>query len=475
MSARRSVLAALALGAAILAAGPAHAAATITIINNDAPGEGFNDPTAVAPVGNNPGLTRGQQRLNAFNFVAGLWGQWISSTITIRIRAQFDPQTCGAGGAVLGSAGAVTISRDFPNAAFPATWYHGALADKVAASDLDPTNPEINATFNSALDTACLPGTTGWYYGLNGAAPAGTIDLVPVLLHEMAHGLGFSAFVNTSTGTNNSGFTDVYSHFTQDLTSGLFWNQMNDAQRQASAINVRNLVWNGPSVTGNIGFLAFGTPELVIPAGALAGTYDFGVASFGPQPPAAPGGLPGTVVLGVDGTAPANDACEALTNGAAMAGNICIVDRGTCAFTVKVKNCQLAGAIGAIVADNAAGAPPAGLGGADPTITIPSGRVTQTLGTQIKAALPLAVRLQNDTSQRAGADAGGTRVFLNATNPLQPGSSVSHWDPITFPNTLMEPAINADLQYRPDLTENQFEDIGWGPVTPVRLQQFKVE
>lgn len=485
MRARRFALSALALTAALLsAAGSTHAAATITIVNNDGAGEGFNDPTPAGPVGNNPGTTLGQLRLNAFNFVAGRWGQWITSTVPTAIRAQFDPQTCGAGGAVLGSAGTININRDDPSFPFPATWYHAALANKLAGVDLVPANPEINATFNSALDTGCLPGTTGWYYGLDGAAPAGTIDLVPVLIHEMAHGLGFSAFVNTSTGANNGGFTDVYSRFTFDLTAGLFWNQMNDAQRQASAINARRLVWDGPSVTAGIGFLNFGSPEMVINAPApLAGTYDIGAAAFGPAFPAGPGGLTDDVVLGVDGIVggaggTVNDGCEPLTNGAAVAGNICLVDRGFCAFTVKVKTCQNAGAVGVLVADNVANLPPPSMTGVDPTIVIPSGRITLALGNSIKAQLPapgVNLTMLSDMTQRAGADPTNTRVFLNATNPIQPGSSVSHWDPITFPNTLMEPAINADLQYRPDLTENQFEDIGWGAVSPVELMRFTVE
>ena len=52
---------------------------------------------------------------------------------------------------------------------------------------------------------------------------------------------------------------------------------------------------------------------------------------------------------------------------------------------MKVKNAQDAGAIGVIVADNVAGSPPAGLGGADPTITIPSVRVTLADGNTLKA------------------------------------------------------------------------------------------
>ena len=53
-----------------------------------------------------------------------------------------------------------------------------------------------------------------------------------------------------------------------------------------------------------------------------------------------------------------------------------MIDRGTCGFTIKVKNAQNAGAVAVIIADNAPGSPPAGMAGVDATITIPSVRVT---------------------------------------------------------------------------------------------------
>jgi hypothetical protein len=55
-------------------------------------------------------------------------------------------------------------------------------------------------------------------------------------------------------------------------------------------------------------------------------------------------------------------------------------------------------------------------------------------------------------------------VFVFTPNPLQPGSSVSHWDVSAFPNLLMEPVINSDLT-GVDLTLGAFEDIGWLPHT----------
>ena len=62
---------------------------------------------------------------------------------------------------------------------------------------------------------------------------------------------------------------------------------------------------------------------------------------------------------------------QPLVNGGAIAGNIALVDRGACGFTIKVKNAQNAGAVGVIVANNAQDRPPAWQE-SDPTITIPS-------------------------------------------------------------------------------------------------------
>src|ERR1035437_2878596 len=70
-----------------------------------------------------------------------------------------------------------------------------------------------------------------------------------------------------------------------------------------------------------------------------------GLARFGPTAFS----VSAPVVLAVDGAAPTSDACQPLTNGAAVAGRIALVDRGACHYTVKVANAQAAGAIGVIV------------------------------------------------------------------------------------------------------------------------------
>ena len=469
---RRLAAGALALLVGLSLAGSrAEAAATIAILNNDGAGEGFNDPTVVAPVGGNAGTTLGEQRLIAFQEAADIWGATLDSDSTIVVRANFDPLTCTAGSAVLGSAGPLTVWRDFTGAPLAGHWYHNALANKLFGADLS-TGPEIVARFNSNLgNPGCLTGIP-FYLGLDN--DHGTaVDLVTVLLHEFGHGLGFSTTTSGSTGAQLAGFPSAYDNFVRDTTTGLLWNAMTNPERIASALNARRVVWDGANVTNEVpSVLQAGTPELVVTAPAnVAGTYLVGTASFGEPLTSA---LVGELMPVVDQANGTGLACNPLSaaNMAAVAGRMALVDRGTCGFTVKVKNVQNAGALAAIVVDNVAGSPPPGLGGTDNSISIPSVRITLADGNTLKNQLRfrsrthsgLFVSLLADYAVRAGADPLG-RALLYTPNPFQGGSSVSHWDTIATPNLLMEPAINADLTHNvrspSDLTFELLLDLGW--------------
>ena len=453
-------LAALAL--ALSLAAPARSA-TILIVNNDGPGEGFNDTTPVAPVGGNPGVTLGAQRLNLFNHAAAIWGAILDSPVTILVRAQMNPQTCTPTSAVLGSAGPVTIHANFAGSLIGNAWYHQALANKLATADLDGTNPDINATFNSDVDNPVCLGTRSWYYGFD-HNEGNDIDFLPVLLHEMGHGLGFSTTTSSTSGNYTSGLPGVWDHFLKDKTTGLLWKDMTATQRQASAVNTGNLVWSGPAVTFKAPLVLANAGELLVTApGGIAGSYEGGLATFG-APITGPG-LSGQVVLVDDGVAPTGEGCETpFVNAAAVSGRIALIDRGTCAFTVKAANAQAAGAIGVIIANNTTG--PAAPGGVDPSITIPVLGISQADGNTLKANLGAGVQvtLRLSPTQRAGTHLGG-EMRMYSPNPVQSGSSVSHFDVTATPNLLMEPAINSDLTSDIDLTRELFEDIGWFPRT----------
>ncbi|MEW5980569.1 MAG: PA domain-containing protein [Acidobacteriota bacterium] len=445
-----------------------QAGATVVVINGDRANEGFNDRTPAPATGGNTGLTVGEQRLIAFQHAANIWGATLDTNVTVKVQATFDPLPCSASSGVLGAAGTFFVIRDFSASAFPATWYHSALADKIVGSDLVPGAPDIVAFFNASLGSPGCLESSGWYYGLDNLAPSNRIDLIAVALHELGHGLGFANFVDESSGRNLAGFTDIYSRFTQDLSSGKTWDVMSDAERMASAINVRKVVWNGTQVTTALPtVLSPGTPFLQVNAPAsITGRYPVGTAVFGP--PLSSPGITADLALALDGGPVMTDGCSPLSNAAAVAGKIALIDRGTCTFTQKVLNAQSAGAVAVIVVDNVPGSPPPGLGGAAAGITIPAVRVSLADGALLKNQLsggtPVNVTLGVDLTQFAGADPTA-HALLFTPNPVQPGSSLSHWDPIASPNQLMEPAINSDLTHSvkapQDLTLALLRDVGW--------------
>ncbi|REJ85874.1 MAG: hypothetical protein DWQ30_01585 [Acidobacteria bacterium] len=234
------------LATSVLAASTASAAEIVLAVE-DMPGEGFNDPTPRSPVPGNPGTTLGQQRLIAFQIAADIWGSVIDSDETIVISVSMPELDCDANSALLGSAGPESVFGNFPNAPLFNTWYTGALADTLAADDLDPGSPDIVAEFNDALDSdpGCLGGV-GWHYGIN-EAPGQAIDFIETVLHEIAHGLGFLSLVNLNTGAKFQGFDDVYSNFLFDTQQNLPWPVMSNTQRRNSATG-GSLTWNGPQV-----------------------------------------------------------------------------------------------------------------------------------------------------------------------------------------------------------------------------------
>jgi hypothetical protein len=232
-----------------LAALPARAT-NIVVVNNDSPGEGFNDSTPVAPLPGNPGTTRGAQRLNVLNAAADYWERRLVSNVNIKIDARMDPLTpCTAGGGVLGSAGPMVVHANFTGNPLASTWYVGALADSRFGADLGPLYDDIRARFNTRVDGDATCFTTGeWWYGLGEPAPLGTFDFYTTVLHELGHGLGFLTLVDLATGTRcceSSQLDDAYMVKLEDHELGLKWNQLTNAQRVASAKNTNYLHWTG--------------------------------------------------------------------------------------------------------------------------------------------------------------------------------------------------------------------------------------
>lgn len=455
---------------ALLLPASAAAGAHFFILNVNIGPVGFNDPTPVQPVGGNTGRTLGAQRLAVFERAAALWGQRLESEVTIVVQSQMNPLFCQGGAAILGTAAAFTAVRDFDGAPLRNTWYHAALARALAGEDLVPGYPDMFAVFSTSIDSGCIPGIQGWYYGLDAAPPPGTIELLPIVLHEIAHGLGFANLAREEDGSLFQGVPDIFTRFTFDRVAGQTWADMaTDAERAASALRCSAVSWSGPRVQAEAAdFLAAGAPVLTIEGPVtLAGALRVARARFGP--PLEDPGISAPVVLANDGVGTTSDGCEGpvtsgtpWANAAAMAGAIALIDRGTCSFTDKVRNAQASGARAALIADSSPGCPPFDLTGKDPAVAIPSGRIPLEDGARLRAqpAGTVVVRLGIDASRLAGTDIASGQVLLFATDPLLPGSAISHFDTAPFPDLLMEPFAN--LAGREiDLTFAFLRDLGW--------------
>jgi extracellular elastinolytic metalloproteinase len=195
----------------------------------------------------------------------------------------------------------------------------------------------------------------------------------------------------------NNTMHDIWFHYGFDEASRNFQKTNVDAGLGNDAVNAeaqdsRNL---SPCVRDNANMASGpdgGSPRMQMylwsaeagvhvnsPAG-IAGDYPASSStSFGPC--IANSHITGKVVMAIQA-----DGCDTLTNPAAIAGNIALIDRGTCTFVLKVKDAQIAGAIGVIIVNNVPGVLN-GLGGTDATINIPAIMISDVDGATLKTAI----------------------------------------------------------------------------------------
>jgi len=160
------------------------------------------------------------------------WAENFDSKVPIYIDATWGRSSSFS---VLGSARPGSYFANFSGAPDPSLWYPSALANALAGKDLDGDNPEMVITVNSLAS---------WYRdGSNGPSKS-EYDLQSVILHEMAHGLGFlstdsydnffgygsidqptpyDAYVQTGDGRRLSDLPSPSLELGEALTSKLVW------------------------------------------------------------------------------------------------------------------------------------------------------------------------------------------------------------------------------------------------------------
>jgi hypothetical protein len=107
------------------------------------------------------------------------WALNFKSSVDITVTATWSKS---ANDEVLGSARPGSYFADFNGAPDATLWYPSALANSLAGKDLDRDNPEIVIQVNS---------TANWNQRGDDKPSNSEFDLESVILHEVAHGLGF--------------------------------------------------------------------------------------------------------------------------------------------------------------------------------------------------------------------------------------------------------------------------------------------
>jgi hypothetical protein len=453
-------------------------AASIVIQNSDGVNEGFNDPNSPVHAnqkGNNSGTTLGQMRLKVFQAAADRWGELLNSNITITIDAQFnDDLGCSQFSGALGFAGANSSRANF-GAGMADTAYPISLAESLRNANINGGSVEVTATFNSEVDSGnvgCLGGG-GFYYGLDDNAPVGTAHLFPVVLHELAHGLGFGSLTDVGTGGTGAfsgagGFPDTFSRNLHDLETGKPWDAMSNAERLASSVNDPDLVWKGARTTADRAMYLGPATELVINApGGITGTYP---AELGAEPTIA---LPDNGVTAdmVDGD-PLGDSCQPIDS-AAMNGKIVLFDLppsnppdpNGCPPVVPAFYSEFQNAVAVVIANTEVEGLPDMSAQIANEVTMPYVGVTMAVGNDLRTNMATAnVTIRRSPDILAGENQGMVR--MHAPDVFEDGSSVSHWTAQAQPDVLMKPVLGGLAFEEVDLTLSAFKDIGWSVNIP---------
>lgn len=131
----------------------------------------------------------------AFEYAVTIWENIVQSDVPIYIQANWRSLEDN----VLGSAGPSVFLNDFENIPHKNTFYPIAVAERITKTEITgPSTSDINSSFNQDVN---------WYFGTDGNTPDSLYDFVTVVLHEIAHGLGFTGFFYVD---GNIGNYDLY-------------------------------------------------------------------------------------------------------------------------------------------------------------------------------------------------------------------------------------------------------------------------
>ncbi len=200
-----------------------------------------------------------QDAKKAFEYAVSIWESIIESPVPIYVQANWRTLATN----VLGSCGPESYYQNFENVPHENRYYPVAIAEKITKSEITgPELPDITADFNKSIN---------WYFGTDLNTPDSLYDFTTVVLHELAHGLGFTGFFFVSGNEGSYGYEDfgdaaafdllVIKNTGEQLTDTLIF--PNQSSKLKDALTSGNLYANSPvAVADGNGF----QPRLYVPS-----------------------------------------------------------------------------------------------------------------------------------------------------------------------------------------------------------------
>ncbi len=204
----------------------------------------------------------------AFQYAVDIWDSLIRTQVPIRINASFiDFGGFENNNIILGGA----RPADWKSPGSLNLWFVDALSDMQAGKDLSDGAPDIITKFNSNQEV-------NWYFGIDGNTPSGKMDFVSTVIHEIAHGLGFSSFARIENSSNDifslsvaqgtlrgksPKFPQIYDFFVENGSGTALISFFDPSSGLVEQFTSNNIYWNGKiGVKANGGIL----PHLYAPS-----------------------------------------------------------------------------------------------------------------------------------------------------------------------------------------------------------------
>ena len=162
------------------------------------------------------------------------WAANFASSVPVNVNVNWSKASSEG---ILAAASSKNNYANFTGAPDKTLYYASALANALAGKDLDPASPEIEITITSDAP---------WYLGTDGKCPPKSYDLQSVILHEMAHGLGF---ISGNYYDDLSGFGRIIQPTPFDayaqLPDGRRLSDMPNSSLETGKSLISTLLWSG--------------------------------------------------------------------------------------------------------------------------------------------------------------------------------------------------------------------------------------